>query len=122
MQSIVAMGPAILIALVMYFFLLPSRYAGERYAPTLTERYIVVVMAGLVALALYAASVGPSVRFRFADISFFVAIGLFVVYFTTVPFRALLGFPFPKIEKTLLVIGMLAIVGLLVMYPLFGWA
>lgn len=90
---------AITIILVMYFFLLPARYAGVRYAPTVIERQIVLAIIGIAIAVGYTFTVGYSITPKPIDFAFFFLLGAITIYVLTFPFRLLLGFKVPVFER-----------------------
>ncbi len=105
-----AMFIVIPIALVMYFFLLPARFEGERFAPGKVEKWIVIValtLAMLVPLIFFAGAGGYRSSF---DFWFAVVPGIFTIYALLIPVRMLLRIKIYPNEAWLIAVILLGIV------------
>lgn len=116
------MGLAIAVVLIMYFFLLPSRYAGIRYAPTIFERRLVLaIIGGATVVGLMVITGGAIPRDLMELMTYFLTYFI-AVYGVTFPVRIFLSFKILNIEKATLCIAAIAGLGYLVAIPLFSFS
>ena len=94
---------AIPIVLVMYFFLLPARFEGERYAPGKVEKGTVLALSGLISLGIFMMMIGIG-DYRGGGISWMVFVpGLIVTYVLLVPVRMILRVKVHPFETSIVV-------------------
>ena len=99
-----------LIVMVMYFFLLPARFEGERYAPGKVEKRIVVITLTLAMLFLLTYFAAEE-RFQ-SSFDFWYALipGIFTIYGLLIPVRMLLRIKIHPKEAWLIAVILLGIV------------
>lgn len=100
------------IAMVMYFFLLPARFEGGRYAPGKVEKWIVIV-------ALTLAMLLPLIFFA-TDFWIAVIPGILTIYALLIPVRMMFRTKIHPIEAWLTIVAILCAIVLVVILPAFA--
>ncbi len=115
------MAMVIPIILVMYFFLLPARYEGVRYAPGKTEKWIVVMGLGLTMFTFLLLTLSVGQYGRNFDFWFALIPGILTIYALLIPVRMMLRIPIHIIEARLIIWGLvIAFIGF-VSWPMLGY-
>jgi hypothetical protein len=109
-----------LIVMVMYFFLLPARFEGERYAPGKAEKWLVTVGLGLAMLLFILYVVGMGQYERGFDLWFALIVGTLAVYALLTPVRMMLRIKIHPIEAWLLIFGIFFAIVFAVILPAFA--
>jgi hypothetical protein len=115
------MAMVIPIILVMYFFLLPTRYESVHYAPRKAEKWIVVVGLGLTMFTflLLTLSVGQYRR----NFDFWSALipGILTIYALLIPVRMMLRVRIHIIEARLVIWGLVIAFIAFVSWPILAY-